>query len=111
MNESKLKELGFVKLPNGEWAKPSAIKVGGNNGRQLSVVQKQQEVDTGQANGPSKNPDASKNEKENESFGGTYYVRFVFLVSDHRRRDGFGMSETVADCLVRALRRFAENSL
>ena len=35
-----------------------------------------------------------------------YIVRFVFLVSDRKRRDGYGMSETVADCLIRAIARF-----
>lgn len=35
-----------------------------------------------------------------------YRVNVVFLVSDKRTRDAFGMLETVADCLVRAVRRF-----
>lgn len=36
----------------------------------------------------------------------SYRVRFVFLLSDRKRRDGFGLSETVADCTIRTLRRF-----
>lgn len=34
------------------------------------------------------------------------HVSITWLVSDKRRRDAWGMSETVADCIVSAVRRF-----
>lgn len=69
-------------------------------------VQEQQAVNTGREHRPAKNLDAKENEAPHERSGKRYAIRVVFRVSDNRRRDAFGMLETVADCLVRAVRRF-----
>lgn len=48
----------------------------------------------------------SKAQEADGRTGGRYHVSIVFMVSDRRKRDAFGMLETVADALVRAVRRF-----
>ena len=35
-----------------------------------------------------------------------YRVTITWLISDRRKRDSWGMSETIADCVVSASRRF-----
>lgn len=47
-----------------------------------------------------------KDKGQNAVAGKRYFVSITFRVSDKRKRDAFGMLETVADCLVRAVRRF-----
>lgn len=65
--------------------------------------------------GRSQNPEAaqlhrSEAQEADERAGRCYHVRVVFLVSDRRKRDAFGMLETVADALIRAVRRFNSGS-
>lgn len=48
----------------------------------------------------------AENKNTDGRAGERYFVRVIFRVSDNRKRDAFGMLETVADCLVRAVRRF-----
>lgn len=49
---------------------------------------------------------AKKDKGQDAVAGKRYFVSIIFRVSDKRKRDAFGMLETVADCLIRAVRRF-----
>lgn len=50
--------------------------------------------------------DGAKCQAMDATSGAGYFLSVTFLVSDRRRRDPTGMFETIADVLVRALRRF-----
>lgn len=49
--------------------------------------------------------DRQGSEEKNGAPRKRYSVRTVFLVSDNRKRDAFGMLETVADALIGAVGR------
>lgn len=88
----------------------------GGAGKGGAVVQKSQANDSAQPKSARKPKRKSVNdanhpaggEGKDEVTGGRYRVRFILCVSNRQRRDGFGMSETIADCLVRAIGRFLE---
>ncbi len=50
--------------------------------------------------------DSSKCESLDGEFDSRFRITIVWLISDKRRRDSWGMSETIADCIVSASRRF-----
>ncbi len=76
-----------------------------NRVRPCAEFQKLETVNPGPEHRSPANLDAGQNQKTDGPPGVRYSVRVVFLVSDRRRRDAFGMLETVADVLIRALRR------
>src|SRR5688572_3095470 len=69
-------------------------------------LQKPEDSHSGQPHKKTPNPDRTRHKRTNGSDGKRYRLRVIFRVSDQRRRDAFGMLETVADILIRAVRRF-----
>lgn len=80
----------------------------GGDGRRDSVVQESQTRGDQPRDRKTDELYRGEGEAPESGLGGGYSIEFTFLLSDRRRRDGWGMCETVADCLVRAVRRFLE---
>lgn len=75
--------------------------------RKCNVIQEQQEDSQEQGN----RSDVSDNRSKKESMDGfgnkPVRVSITWHISDKRRRDAWGMAETVADCIVAAFRRLS----
>lgn len=85
-------------LRNYERKQSNRIK---NNGiRECPKLQERQNAHEGTTH------HSSKKEALDGKSHPTYRVSITWLVSDRRRRDAWGMSETIADCIVSAFRRF-----
>lgn len=84
-------------------------KSGCCNGPGNPVIQESQAGSDKPADGQAIQLHRKKDKEAHDKIRTMYSLRFVFLVSDKHRRDGFGMAETVADCLIRAVRRFIES--
>lgn len=96
MNHNKLRSL----FPN---AAESFIKRNSSDDSQSGtnpILQKWKDADKG------KDDHRSKEEEMDGGSHPTYYVSIEWHNSDRRRRDAWGMSETIADVLVSAFRRF-----
>lgn len=55
---------------------------------------------------PAKNHDRPKEASLDGEGHQQFNITITWHVSDRRRRDAWGMSETIADCIVSAVRRF-----
>lgn len=75
---------------------------------QPAQLQKHEASHPRPANRQDANPDTGQDKKADGCPRKRYLVTVIFLLDDNRKRDAFGMLETVADCLVRAIRRFCE---
>jgi hypothetical protein len=101
VNPNELKRL----FPN---VSESVIKRNSSqvDGVPCPIVQKQQEPVQEQENRKNVYRHRSK-EKEMDGIGHQQFrVSIIWLVSDRRRRDTWGMSETIADAIVTSVRRF-----
>lgn len=104
-NEHDLRLSGFIQGLDGVWRKAKHPADRDNRGP-CAELQELQKVNSGQEHRKAADAHPRQDKEANATAGRGYSVRFVFRVSDKRRRDGFGMSETAADCLIRAIRRF-----
>lgn len=103
MDESQLRAAGFVKCADGEWRKPSRV---GSARPASPELQKPKAVWIKPTNRKDDELHAKEYKATDGLTRGRYSTGFVFRVSDRRIRDSFGMSESVADALIRAVRRF-----
>lgn len=76
--------------------------------RTCNPVQEPKAGDSGSKDRKDENPDRAKSGAVDGKGHGGYRLKVVFKLSDRRRRDPTGMLESVADILVRAVRRFRE---
>lgn len=108
MTANELRTLGYVEVNPGEWRKPVRLENLHSGNGPLSVEEKPTLRQQPKRPRQSPNPLGQGRQAENGNLGGRYSVCIIFRVSDRRKRDGFGMAETVADAIIGAVRRFRE---
>jgi hypothetical protein len=100
-NIKTLTESGYEQQPDGSWRKPDPANPGN---RERPVIQKHEENHPPAKRTPKPNH-RPKEKAMDERCGGPVRIAITWRVSDKRRRDAWGMAETIADCMVAAFGR------
>lgn len=90
--------------------KPSLRPVEDNRDRPSHCFQESKAGHPGQVNRKDADADRASRKKVDAESSGPVRVSITYLVSDKRRRDCWGMAETIADCLVEASRRLLDSN-